>query len=775
MKNSQIQTSSIESRYNKALKVLQGFLSKKMALNTVVNPNWIGASDCFWYVRDTKNGKEFRVVDAKNRSNKIAFNHGQLAEVLSNKSGQTVEANALPFNGIELSLDPLTVSFTAFDKRWNFDSAQGSCLEISMPVAPHEIISPDGRFLVFCKDYNLWLRDIASGDEKPLTTDGEKDYVYGEPNTAWGFSQTTELQVRWSPDSQRIFTVQKDTRKVEALPLTQHVPQDGSIRPQVSFPKVAYPGDEHIETLRLLTVEIETGHHQAASYAQVPVTRNNYCFFSSNFGWWHNNSKVAYFVDVDRYYKYVRVVEFDSESGKTKVLFEETSETQLNLMSNGDMWPSFVPLPDTNELLWYSERSGWAHLYLYDLNTGELKNSVTEGEWLVRDVVTVNPQRREAFIQTACRSSGRNPYYRDLAKVHIDTGELTTLASSDHDYFAGAFTDMQGFGASGLSRQCLDKRGMSPSGNFGVITQSRVDTLPESIVVDDRGNHVMTLELTELVGAPDGWKLPEPVAMKAADGSTDIYGVVYRPSNFSPEKSYPVINDTFSTPDFPWMSIGSFDNSFFEGQSFYTAAALAELGFIVVQIEGRGASYRENAFKEADYGNLQLPTMRADQVAGLQQLIERYSYMDGDRVGIHESQGGPSVLHGMLDYHDFYKVGVTNMPHDARLMSASMWGDMYEGVDRHKEFYPEDKLKNLQGKLLISGGMLDVCTPPAGVFRLVEALQKANKDFDMLLLPNQGHWFAPYLVRRAWDYFVLHLLDEEPPADFCLSGLFGST
>lgn len=773
MSKDQMESAYARSCYERAQKVLEGFISKKAAINTTVCPNWIGESDCFWYYKDLDSGGEFRLVDAKTASDTLAFDHQLLAEALSQVTGQEVSAIRLPLSCIKIELDPRIIRFNAFDRHWKYEESQGTCSELAMPFGPEAIPSPDGRFLVYANKYNLCLRDLDTGDEKYLTSDGHEDYDYGSLSTAWGVPMGLGLQARWSPDSRRVFVIQRDTRNVKALPVTHHLPQDQSIRPQVTFHKFAYPGEEHIEILRLFAIDITTGEKQSAHYPPIPVTRNSWGFFTSNLGWWNNDSRLSYFVDVDRYYKYVRVVEFDTGTGETKILFEEKSNTQINLMNNGDMWPSFLPLPDTNELLWYSERSGWAHLYLYDLKTGKLKNTVTTGEWLVRDVVSFDSQRREAFIQTGCRTPGRNPYYRDLVRVNIDTGKMVTIVTSDHDYFAGAFTDIQGQVHGGKDRKNIEARGTSPSGNFSVVTRLRVDSLPVNLLLDREGSQIISFDPAKIVGMPNGWQWPEPIKVLAADGKTDIYGVMYRPSDFSPDKSYPVINDLFSTPDFPWSPIGSFDNNIFEGQSFFIGAALAELGFIVVQIDGRGASYRDKGFKDTDYGNLQVPSMLADQVAGLKEMAERYSFMDLTRVGVHETQGGPGVLHGMLDYPEFYKVGVTHMPHDPRLMSASMWGDMYEGQHRERHIYAEDKAENLSGKLLIMNGMLDTTCPPTTVFRLVDALQKANKDFDMLLLPNMEHWFSGYTTRRSWDYLVRHLQGVEPPKEFSLTGVFG--
>lgn len=764
----------MQSRYQKAHKILQCLFTKKGPLNTIIYPTWIGSTDRFWYTRDLFEGKEFRLVDSKSANNVVAFDHEKLAVSLAQIAKEEVDFNNLPFSTINLDLDLNIIRFVAFDRRWQFDKNKGQCEELAVLPAEAEVISPDGKYLVFSREYNLWLRDLKTGEEKTLTNDGEEDYIYGGNGTAWGVTHDHELQVLWSPDSKSIFTIQRDTRQVEALPIVQHVPDDGSIRPKVTFNKIGYPGEEHVETLRLLTINIASGESQPAKYSQIPLTRNGYGFFTANLGWWHRDSKLAYFVDVDRYYKYARLIEFDTCTGKTRVLFEESSDTHVNLMNNGDMWPSYVPLPDTDELLWYSERTGWAHLYLYDLNTGQLKNSVTEGDWLVRDVVTIDPQRREVFIQTGSRNSAVNAYYRDLVRVDIDTGEMVTLASSDHDYFAGAFTDMQGV-VTNKPRRELERRGVSPSGNFAVVTRSRVDTLPQSLVIDRDGNEVMTLETVEIQGLPDNWQWPEPVKLLSADKKTDIFGTVFRPSDFSANKSYPVISDVCNMPDFPFASIGAFHNNIFEGMHFFMAAALSELGFIVVQIDGRGSAYREKSFKDAGYGNLQMSCMLQDQVAGIQQLAERFPFMDMKRVGIHEIAGGQGVLQAMLDYPNLFKVGVTNAPHDSRLMSSSMWGDMFEGKERISQPFPEHKVESLQGRLLLMNGMLDPVTPPGGVFRIVDALQTANKDFDLILLPNLAHdpsGFG-YLCRRTWDYFVQHLLEEVPPKEFRLSGVVG--
>jgi dipeptidyl aminopeptidase/acylaminoacyl peptidase len=539
--------------------------------------------------------------------------------------------------------------------------------------------------------------------------------------------------------------------------------------------KVALQGDEHIPEYRLVAIDIDSGRLQAAHYPKVPIVRNSGGFFHSRLGWWSTDNRHAYFVDMARGYQTVRVVEFDTFTGNTRVLFEETSETHLNLMVNEDELPTIMPLPETKELIWFSERSGWAHLYLYDLTTGELKNAITSGEWCVRNILSVNPQRREVFLHTMGRTPNRDPYYRDIVRVNLDTGALTEIAASDDDYFAASdhCFDMETNGFA-MTRDIAMARSVSHSGKYVVATRSRVDTVPVTVLLDRDGKALLELEqgdMTTLYARVSRqWQWPEPVQLMAADNTSPIYGVVWRPSDFSPDQSYPVISSGFNTPELPRVPKGSFTNSSSGGAYYCSGAALAELGFIVVQIDARGTPFRGKAFQDTSYGWAESAGCIDDHVAGIKQLAERYPYMDLDRVGISSLGGGTGAVQGLLQHPKFFKVGVHGSLHDSRLMATPLWSDKYEGLvgSDSKEQYPEAYAENLQGKLLLMCGMLDFCTLPANTFRVVEALQKANKDFDLIMLPSLGHGMSQYLVRRAWDYLVRHLLNEEPPAGFDL-------
>lgn len=769
-----ISNNEILARYERAQHFNQGMFGSSVARNTTLFPVWIADSHCFWYERELKAGKDFRLVDAEKGTNTAAFNHQVLAKALEAAAGEKVNANNLPINIpdfqavsiIKIDLHPVRVTFNAFDKRWEFNDEAGLLNEVD-PLPGNWVISPDGSQAAFRRDHNIWLRDLKTGVEHALTTDGEAFYQYGVPGSIWGneaFVDTLALQARWSPDGKGLFTVQLDQRQVKLIGEMQHVPMDGSLRPITKQRKLAFPEDEHVETYRLLAIDVETARITEANYARVPTTMGAMGgFFDNSLGWWATDNRRAYFVDVDRYYKYARVVEFDTKTGVTKILFEETSTTRLDLVMDPIGQSRWLPLPETNELLWSSERSGWAHCYLYDLETGDLKNTVTAGEWVVRDVIHFDAKRRQLFLATSGRVSGRDPYYRDLVRVNVDNSELTTIISSDQEYVTQSTIGYaQSFkGYVGLSS------GVSPSGDYAVVTRSRVDEETESYLLDRNGKSILSIEAADY-SLPDGWQWPEPVKMKAADGTTDIYGVIYRPSDFSPDKSYPVIDQSFIGHIVSAVARSSFRTG--AEIPYAEAAALAELGFIVVQIDGRGGMYRSKAFRDHSYAWKDCGCDIDDHVAAIQQLGERFSYMDLDRVGIFGHVGGNGTLQGLLQYPDFFKVGVAGKIFDNRLMTANS-GDMYEGPmpDDNKK-YPEERAKNLKGKLLILVGLLDF-NLPAGSFRVIEALHKANKDVDVIVEPNWGYGMTSYQCRRAWDYLVRHLQGNEPPREFSMDAL----
>lgn len=763
---------AMDARYDRAATLLRGMHSTELVKNDILFPHWIENSNCFWYQRSLTSGKQYRLVNARTLSNEVAFDHCALGDALADVVGDLVNSEDLPIGQVVIKPSCSQVIFTAFDKRWLFDPIQGNCIEINaMPDS--SVKSPDGRQAVFTRGSNLWLYDSISGEERVLTEDGKSDFAYAAEGEGYGASSDPwgkRAQVIWAPDGKRVFSVIRDTRLVKTLPIVHHVPADGSIRPKVDYRKIAFPGDENVPRYHLFIIDVESGNIEYLQYPPIPVLNNGRGFFNDGMGWWSMDSQRVYFVDQTRDYRTIKVVECDIDAGESRVLFMETGKTNLSLAPSIYDSPVFVPIPESNELIWWSERTGWGHLYLYNLETGVLKKTLTNGEWLVRDVLKFDPIRRELFFQAAGREINRDPYYRELCRVNIDSGDITSIISSDHDHFVASRKSLTVFNAKAFGFDVDTTAGLSPDGEYVVVTRSRADELPQSLLFDRNGHQLLDIEPADISALPKDWRWPEPVKLTAADGKTDIYGLVFRPSDFSPEHSYPILVSGHYLPDTTVVAKGSFHNQVFFGTFYFNEMALAELGFIVVQIDGRGTPYRSKEFMDESYGCIFSASNMDDEITGIRQLAKRFAYMDLDRVGVICSIGGPGAVLALLQYPDFYKVGISTVQHDSRLMPCTMLGDKFEGPSGPfgSRPHPEELVTRLKGKLLLMHGMLDPGNPVACLFRLVEALQLANKDFDMISLPQGHHGCSNYQMRRAWDYLVTHLLNKKPPKEFKL-------
>ena len=736
----------------------------KLSLNTTVFPYWIEGSHCFWYERETITGKTYCLVNATTASHCQAFNHQQLADSLSAQTKETLAPDNLPLQQVDISLDPKRIKFTAFGQRWCYED-DNATLQTIDHYPDTWLVSPDGTKAVFVRAHNLWLKELATGQERVLTQDGEMFYAYAATSTVYGCQELERVEAIWSGDSQRLFTLVRDTRQVNiAPPLVQHVPEDGSLRPTILNPerRVGMPGDEHIEVNFFLAIDVNSGAIQFADYRGCPPFMPPYIgYFSGHRGWWSTDHRHAYFIDLARGGRTGRLLCFDTCSGETKVLIEEKEDYRFTFVPMSHFCPIMMPLPESNEVIWYSERSGWAHLYLIDTLTGELKHSITQGEWLVRNVLRFDAERREVWIQTGGRSTAINPYYCDVCRVNIDTGELTPIISGNHNYVvcdSKSRVDML------LGPHASSRLGVSPEGEYVVTTRSRVDAMPVSVLLDRNGHELLTIETATAPGLPEAWQWPEPIMLKAADGVTDIYAVVFRPSNFNPAQSYPVVDCSWGE----WIPTGSFSNSMGK-RNYKTGSALAELGFIVVMVLSRGTAMRSKAFyQDKDY-SLLFSYHLDDHITAIEQLATRYPYMDLNKVGVVSTGSATTSLLGLLQYPNFYKVGISCNPFSDLSLLGEFYGDYTSAglsADTIKTQRIEGLADKLQGKLLLIHGMLDDRTPVASTFRLVDAFQKTNKNFDMLILPNLKHDPSDYTFRRTCDYLVRHLKGIEPPKEF---------
>ena len=758
-----IESDSMLARYQRAAEI-QAANAHRWILNQNVVPHWISRRHRFWYKRELAEGHRFTIVDAATGAKADAFDHSHLAAALGERTGKPFDPNALPLYNVTIDADEV-VRFTTLGKAWRFDPG-GALSEEAAPRANYAL-SPDGNRGIFSKESNLWVEDMKTGAQTQLTFDGEVYYAYGAPPAARTSSSPTP-DVVWSPDSRLILTAQTDDRKVLDLPLIDFAPE-GEVRPRVFHTRAALPGDPNITTFRLLIIDVATGHQTAIRYPAVPAVRMNDSPMEGNRVWWRADSKVAYFVDVERGEKVVHVVAADAASGEVHELFSERSDTYVELGSDVYEPTSIRPLPKSNELIWYSERSGWAHLYLYNLATGKLTRPLTSGNWLVRNILGVDENHRTVYIAIAGRAPRKNPYYREIAKVNLDSGVMTILSSSDEDHEVleqGGITVQEADLEILAGADPKSLVGFAPSGDYFVETVTTASMPAKTVLRDREGKLIAEVEAGEASRVPRFWRWPETVSLTAADGKTQINGLVFRPSDYDPAKKYPVIDYIYGGPQIAYVPTGFAQGAYLE------AASLAELGFVTVIIDGHGTAQRSRAFHTASYGKVETASDLDDHIVGIRQLSAADPAIDDSRVGIIGfSAGGYMAASAMLRYPEFFKVGIAaSGNHDQRLF-WSTWGERYEGYpvgDNYMQQANSTYAANLKGKLLLVHGLLDIGVHPAALFQLEQALIDHNKDFDFLLFPQSHHDIPGYGTRRTWDYFVTNLAGKSAPREFFL-------
>lgn len=757
---------SMDQRYRDAETLTQS-AERRRARNCDVYPRWIGDSDRFWYTRDTPDGREWVLVEAASNTRRPLFDHAGLAEALAQALQREVDSRDLPM--YQVRFDGESVHFQALGSGWVFNTNTATLERSTSAGRPDFLASPDGSLAAFPKGPNLWVRDLASGAERALTTDGEPYFAYGALPECRARLQPQypappmPPEAVWSPDGSRLLTVQTDERSVRPLPLVEWLPGDGSLRPRALELRVPWTGDPHVPEYRLVCIDVRTGKHIAARWPRVPAVRMYDTPFSAQLIWWSDDSRTCWFVDLERGEKRARVVEFDTDTGRCRELFEERSATFVDLGYNVYAPCQSVVIPGTRELLWWSERSGYAHLYLVDLATGQLKRPVTAGDWVVRDVLHVDAVRREVWVAATGRVAGRHPYHREILRVGLEVGEIAVVASDDADHTAWRRSEFGLAMVRALSEDPSQVCGVSPSGRFCVETSASVDRTSVTVLRDRAGHALLELERGEVTGLPDTFRWPEIVRTTAADGVTDIWGVMVRPAEAA-DRPLPVINVIYGGPQVDAVPRGSFGAM---DQYVIQLCAYAQLGFVAVMFDGRGTPGRSKSFHDASYGRVEFASDVDDHIAAIRELAARHAFIDVDRVGITGFSGGGYATAGaMLRRPKFYKVGVAGGGnYDQRMFWAS-WGERFQGMldgDNYATQAHDHLASQLEGKLLFIHGLLDPGCHPASLFRLTEALARANKDFDLLLDAVAAHRMNGYSTRRSWDFFVRHLAGDEPP------------
>src|SRR5580698_9283606 len=728
--------------YQRAEKFLPGNV-RHLVYVADVSPHWIEKTNRFWYRRvGAKVGSkesEFVLVDAEQNTSRPAFDHERLATALSQATKQEYSATALPFSEIEFVDGGKAIRFSVDGAQWSCTLATYECQkEQAHPEITNEVLSPNKRWAASVKEHNLYLRDVSTGTMLQLTNDGVAglDYATPLPSLRVMVDQGTEevkqpAAVFWSPDSSKLVTYRIDSRNSGRFTSLQFVPPD-QLRPRAFTYVYPLPG-EVLAKAQPIIFDIQSGKRIDVQSPAIELPFQDGPGFD-----WFPDSKSFYYDDDARGFKAKELRVVDASTGEQRVLVREQSDTYLD---PGETSYRFVE--GTGEILWTSERDGWDHLYLYS-KTGQLQNQITQGSWVVRGIEHIDEKNRRIYFSASGREKNEDPYQTHLYSVGFDGKGLQLLTSENANHLIT----------------------VAPTGMYFVDSYSRPDLPEKSILrrIKD-GSEVRVLETADVGELTKiGWKPAEPFQGKAADGTTDLYGLIWRPSNFDAAKQYPVVEFVYTGPQ-----------SFFVPKTFdgnFWLQSMSELGFLVVMVDGRGTTGRSRAFHQFSYRNL--GGSFEDHVAMIKQMGARYPYMDITRVGIFgTSAGGYGAAHAMLAFPDFYKVGVTTSgDHDARLDKA-WWNEVYQGYPVQDDYVAQSNVTmagRLQGHLLIEHGDIDDNVHPVESMRFVDALMKANKNFDMLIVPNMYHGesgeHALYMVRRRWDYFVQYLLGVTPPANF---------
>ncbi|MFO8175110.1 MAG: DPP IV N-terminal domain-containing protein [Longimicrobiales bacterium] len=712
----------------------------------------------FWYRNTVPGGHEFILANPRRGSRARAFDHERLATALSRILGEEVTALELPFTRFELTDDGRSITFAVQGAGYTCDireyscrgaEASGEAMSAMRNRSSPYVASPDGTTEAFIRGHNLWVRNVASGKETALTTDGVEDFGYATNNAGWTRSDRPVLL--WSPDSKKIATFQHDARGVGMMYLTST--KVG--HPELEAWRYPLPEDSVIFRIHRVVIHLDGPEPRITRLRMPPdphrstitdhiVCNGTFC----DVAWAPDGSQLA-FVSSSRDHQEATLRVADPETGTVRDVLHEEVET---FFESGNDMVNWRFLPESNEIIWFSQRTDWGHLYLYDLDTGALKRPITSGHWNVLQLRRVDRENRRLYFTGSCKEPG-DPYFEYFYSVGMDGGEVRLLTPDSANHSVT----------------------MAPDADYFVDAYSTPVDPGATVVRDLAGRELVALEEGDLSDLEAmGWRPPVPFVVKARDGVTDLHGLLYRPTAFDPDRKYPVLNYLYPGPQTGSVGSRSFSPARSDKQS------VAELGFVVVELDAMGTPGRSKSFHAAYYGDMGdngLP----DQVAGIRQLAERFSWMDIDRVGIWgHSGGGFASTAGILRYPDFYRVAVSQAGNHDNRNYEDDWGEKWQGL---LEVYADGSTNydnqanqlmagNLQGKLLLAHGTMDSNVPPSNTLLVVNALIEANKDFDLIMFPNRRHGFGgePYMMRRRWDYFVEHLLGADPPKEYEMGG-----
>ncbi len=715
--------------YNRAYALREKYNAKHVLYAGVV-PHWVDQTSAFWYVRQTEKGKEYVKVDAASKKRTALFDQQKMATALTEKAGREINAYNLPLQNCRLNISLDTLRFQLDGKFWAYSIKNNRLLdEGAIPPRGKErhwmevddekegrpVTSPDGKWIAFIKNDNVYVREVATGKEKQLSQDGTLSNYYSS-------------YIQWSPDSKSVVSCRIRPVEKRYVYYVESSPADQA-QPKLHKQEYAKPGDELRFKVPCI-FEVESGRRL------IPSTELFSHQYELSGPMWNADSKAITFEYNERGHKVYRVLEMSAVDGSVRTLIEEKEEKYVN-------YPRIYRnyLSDGKRIIWSSERDNYNHLYLYDRATGKPLNQITKGEWYVRGVQHVDEANEVIYFSANGMKKGEDPYLIHYYKINFDGSNLVELTPEEGMH------------------QCW----YSSDYKYLVDVYSKVDQAPIAVLRDAKNGKIrMQLDKADISALlANGWKAPEVFSAKGRDGKTDMWGVIYRPSNFDPSKKYPVIEYIYSGPGDQYVP------KTFSSYNWWMTS-LAELGFIVVQVDGMTTSFRSKEFEEVCYKNLKdagLP----DHIAWIKAAAQKYPYMDIDRVGIFGcSAGGQESTGAVLFHPEFYKAAYSACGcHDNR-MDKIWWNELWMGYPVDESYSACSNVDNaylLSRPLMLVVGELDDNVDPASTMQVANALIKANKDFELVVIPGAHHTMGEdFGEHKRYDFFVRHLMGITPPS-----------
>ncbi|MEN2283664.1 DPP IV N-terminal domain-containing protein [Algoriphagus sp. SE2] len=720
-----------EETYHRAEYFLSNNIQREV-YHMEVNPNWNEDKTGFWHQTYTADGKRFFSTDIEKKITNEAFDHQELAELITQRTGESIDSKDLPFNRIQIGKDG-SISFEWRNQSWTYTKGNLESKKATEPRNREVSISPDGNWKAYTRNFNLFVENLETGEEIQLSFDGKKDYEYA---SFWGWSDMIHgengerpfhFTVNWSPDSKRIQTQIVDLRLAEKMLLLDNS-QDDKFRPQLMGYYRASPGDTTVVMYTPVIFDLEEKSETKFQELSLPH------FIGMYFNW-DSSSENLFGTYLHRGFKAFDLLEINAQTAEIRKVYSESSPTHIN---NNNIFRRL----DNGSFILGTEKSGWNQLYLMDWNSGSLINKITDGEFVVKNILYLDEDNEVLYFEASGKEKDVNPYYSFVYKVNLDGTGLTLLTPEN------SFHDVS----------------YSPGSMYFVDNYSTVNTPTISVIRElETGKIVYEVSKADISNLlKRGYQSPKQFTATAKDGKTTIYGIYYLPTTFSTKKKYPIIDYTYSGPH------TAITPKTFKSGLVGLQQPMAELGFVLVTVDGLGTHGRGKAFNDVSYNNLGDGT--TDHVLAINKLASKNKFVDIDKVGIFgHSAGGYDAGRAILLHPDFYKVAVASAgDHDHR-MEKAWWPEMYMGYPVGDFYHNQSNITNaanLKGHLLLAHGGIDENVNPSATFKFAEALINAGKDFDLFIWPSRNHSFGrtsgDYFTKKRWDYFIEHLLGEEP-------------